>query len=341
MRLLLLLICLSAAAWIHAAPLPSGTNGIARIYPGDAGIERDPSVVFVENFEAGSLEAMWRRWESVAARPGMFFTNDTPAGSSGRQAMVMDRSKGTGSHLYRRLKDAHGNWGFERVFARYYVKFDPESGEVHHFGTCLGGNWPATPWPQVRAGQPTDGARSFWSGIEPYGRSWTWDYYTYWCDMRASPPRGQFWGNSFIRDPNLKVQRGKWICVEHMIQLNTVGQTNGEQALWIDGHLVSHLGPGFPRGLWTYDKFNPGRGGEGIRWNHEKRAPERFPVPGDGVPFEGFRWRTVPELKVNYLWLYIYTEKPAGHSIRVSFDHVVVATNYIGPLSVASKTVAP
>jgi len=118
-----------------------------------------------------------------------------------------------------------------------------------------------------------------------------------------------------------------------MIQLNDPNDTNGEQALWIDGRLVSHLGKGFPKGLWTYDKFTPGKGGEGIRWNREKEEPERFGVPDGGAPFEGFRWRTVTELKVNYVWLYIYTAKPAGHRIKVWFDDVVVATEYIGPLA--------
>ncbi len=118
-----------------------------------------------------------------------------------------------------------------------------------------------------------------------------------------------------------------------MIQLNDPNDTNGEQALWIDGRLVSHLGKGFPKGLWTCDKFTPGKGGESIRWNREKEEPERFGVPDGGAPFEGFRWRTVTELKVNYVWLYIYTAKPAGHRIKVWFDDVVVATEYIGPLA--------
>jgi hypothetical protein len=150
--------------------------------------------------------------------------------------------------------------------------------------------------------------------------------------MRGSPPRGQTWGNSFIRDPNLQVKKGRWICVEQMIKLNDPKDSNGEQALWIDGRLVSHLGKGFPKGLWTYDKFNPGLGGQGVRWDDEKGGPERFEVPEGGTPFEGFRWRTVPELKVNYVWLYVYTAKPAGHRIKVWFDDVVVATEYIGPI---------
>lgn len=314
-----------------AAPFPE--TGLAAKYPGDAGIERDPRVIFVENFEQASREELWKRWDTVGDKPGMSFSTETAPGSAGKQSLIMERAQGgPGAQLYRRLRNKEGGWGYDRVFARYYVKIDPECDWIHHFGPCLGGNLPATPWPSVKAGQPTDGAKSFWSGIEPFGNSWRWDFYTYWSEMRGSPPRGQTWGNSFIRDPNLKVEKGRWICIEQMIQMNDVGESNGEQALWIDGKLVSHLGKGFPKGLWTYDKFTPGKGGGGIRWNREKAAPERFQVPEGGAPFEGFRWRTVPELNVNYVWLYIYTERPAGHRIKVWYDDVVLATEYIGPM---------
>jgi hypothetical protein len=323
--------CLIAAANSSDAALP--TNGIAALFPGDAGIERDQRVVFAEDFEEASRDDLWKRWESVSDKPGMMFSGDVPGGSRGKQSLVMEREKGSGAQLYRRLKNKTGGWGYDRVFARYYVKFDEHCGEIHHFGTCLGGNNPATPWPSVKAGQPTDGAKAFWSGIEPFGKSWTWDFYTYWCEMRGSPPRGQTWGNSFVRDPELKVRKGEWICVEQMIQMNHAGESDGEQALWIDGKLTGHLGKGFPKGLWTYDKFLPGKGGQGIRWSAEKNGPERFAVPEGGLPFEGFRWRTVEELNVNFVWLYVYTAQPAGHRIKVWFDHVVVATEYIGPIS--------
>ena len=330
MQRLLFLAFAVLALNTFAASFPA--EGIAFKYPGDSGIERDERVVFVEDFEEASVQALSSRWETATDKPGMSFSADTPRGSSGKQSLIMERHKGSGVHLYRRLKNKSGGWGYDRLFARYYVKFDPDCGEIHHFGTCLGGNNPPTPWPSVRAGQPTDGAKSFWSGIEPFGKNWVWDYYTYWCEMRGSPPRGQTWGNSFIRDPELKVRKGEWICVEQMIQMNNLGDTNGEQALWIDGKLVSHLGKGFPKGLWTYDKFTHGKGGQGIRWNKEKNGPERFTVPEGGAVFEGFRWRTVEDLNVNCLWLYIYTEKPAGHHIKVWFDDVVVATDYIGPI---------
>ncbi|MBX3441016.1 MAG: hypothetical protein KF774_01325 [Planctomyces sp.] len=313
--------------------LDAPRQGLAAQYPGDRGIADDPRVLFVEDFEEATIAGLHERWESVGAGEQMSFSEERPEGSRGRQSLLMDRERGDAGSLYRRLTNREGGFGADRVFARYYVRFAPDCGELHHFGTCIGGNNPPTPWPSVRAGQPTDGAKAFWSGIEPFGSAWTWDYYTYWKDMRGSPPRGQTWGNSFIHDPELKVDRGRWICIEQMIRMNDVGKSNGEQALWIDGRPVSHLKEGEPKGLWTFDKFLPGRGGEGVRWSFAKGDREHFTVPEDGAPFEGFEWRTVPALNVNFVWLYVYTAQPPGHRIQVWFDDVVVATEYIGPLA--------
>jgi predicted amidohydrolase len=305
-------------------------DSIAAKYPGDVGIEKDPRVVFAENFERASLDELKKRWETVTQPETMTLEEDVPAGSGGKRSLMMAHigGKSSGGHLYRRLQP-----GYDKLYGRFYVKFDPDCAPIHHFGTNLGGNFPATPWPSVRAGTPPAGDKSFWVGVEPFGKSWVWDYYTYWHEMRGSPPRGQTWGNSFVRDSKLKVERGRWNCVELMVKLNDLGDTNGEMAFWLDGKPVSHLGKGFPKGKWTYDKFTPDEGGAGVRWNHAKSGPERFTVPDGGAPFEGFRWRTAADLKVNYVWLYLYiTQSSAGHVSRVWFDDVVIATDYIGPL---------
>lgn len=328
----------TAVPLLAADPLPSGP-GLAAGYPGDAGIEKDPAVIQVEKFEQADVPALAAQWETVSEKESISFTADVPAGSTGKQSLLMDRQKGSGGSLYRRLKNekAKNGFGYDKVFSRCYVKFAEDCGEIHHFGPCLGGNLPATQWPSVKAGIRTDGAKSFWSGIEPNGKSWTWDFYTYWSEMRGSPPRGQTWGNSFIRDPKLTVEKGRWICVEQMIKMNDVGDTNGEQALWLDGKLIAHQGKGFPKGRWTFDKFEPGKSGDAVKWSDEKKEREYSKVPEGGVPFEGYRWRTVPELNVNYVWLYTYTEKPEGHRIRVWYDDLVVATRYIGPLTSEKK----
>jgi hypothetical protein len=35
--------------------------------------------------------------------------------------------------------------------------------------------------------------------------------------------------------------RGKWVCLEQMIQVNTIGKADGELAAWIDGELYLHM----------------------------------------------------------------------------------------------------
>jgi hypothetical protein len=71
---------------------------------------------------------------------------------------------------------------------------------------------------------------------------------------------------------------------------------------------------------------------------------------GDGDPFQGFRWRTDDDVKVNVFWLLYYMEnvfkgdgqfKPKStiaynpDAGTVWFDHVVIAKKYIGPLNLA------
>ncbi len=324
-------LVMAVANFAHCQNNETALAGIASKYVGDAGIAQDPSVLFVENFEWDSVEKLASRWDTARDRDRMSFSQEVPAGSGGKQSLLISQlaEKGTGADLYRVLGDGQG---YEKLFTRMYVRFADDCEPIHHFGTCVGGNYPKTPWPSVKAGQPTAGDKSFWIGIEPFGKKWQWDYYAYWCDMRGSPPRGQTWGNSFVHDDRLSVQRGQWECIELMVSMNDVGDTNGEMALWINGKQVSHLGKSFPKGKWIFDKFYPGQEGEGVRWNFSKGDREYFQTAPGGDPFEGFRFRTVESLKANFVWLYVYiTAGTPGHANRVWFDDVVVAKEYIGP----------
>jgi len=312
----LLAVMLAVSATGSAqAPGSVPPAGLARRYPGDVGLAKDPGVIFVEDFESGSLEAIATRWQSVKNREIMSLSSDTPAASHGKYSLLMRHVGGAGSggHFYRQLLP-----GFDRLFVRFYVKFARDCAPIHHF-VHLGGYHPPTPWPQGGAGTRPAGNDRFSTGVEPFGANWRWDFYSYWMGMRSSPDR-RSWGHDFINDPQLTVTRGQWICVEFMLKMNhPVVRANGEQALWIDGRpwvkhgqVVSHLGPGFPKGRWVWDSFMPN--------------PE-------GVPFEGFQWRKAESLKLNFLWLLLYiTKAPPGHVSRVWFDDVVVAAEYIGPL---------
>jgi hypothetical protein len=326
-------ICLGLqGAWI-AAQVPDGpesrlpeSEGIAANYAGDRGIEGHPAVVFVERFE-GTLEEVAARWEEVRRQDIFSLSEDVPPGAGSARSLLMSHTggDGTGGHLYRPLLP-----GYDRLFWRFYVKMDPEAGPLHHTPR-IGGFNPPSRRPTGPAGQRPSGDANFRVGIGPhYGPDQSWDYYVYWQEMRGSPPAGQTWGNTFIGHPLLRTERGRWTCVEVMVKLNQPGERDGELAFWLDGKLVSHLGPGFPRGAWIFDKFRPRHPGPGARWNDE--IGDRETIPGD-LPFEGFEWRTTEELKINFIWMLLYiTRAPNGHLSRVWFDHIVASEEYIGPL---------
>ncbi len=311
--------------------LPEGNDGLAAEHPGDAGLEDHPAVVFVERFD-GTLEQIAERWDNVSRQDIFSLSDDVPSGAASPQSLLMTHTggDGNGGHLYRRLLP-----GYEKLFWRYYVKYDPDAGPLHHTPR-IGGLQPLPRWPTGGAGSRPDGDRSFRVGVGPhYGPEGSWDFYVYWNEMRGSPPRGQTWGNTFLQDPEQSTQRGRWTCVEVMVQLNQPDQRDGELALWLDGKLVGHWGPGFPDGTWIWDKFTPGHPGPGIRWNDDV-AGGREPIPGN-QPFEGFRWRTSEDLQLNFVWMLLYiTRAPEGHRSRVWFDHVVVAEDYIGPIRPAN-----
>ena len=296
------------------------TSGLASKYPADAGIEKDPSVIFTENFEEGSIKAVTARWDEAKNSSCLSLAKDVPAGSSGKHSILFTHIEGQDSaHLYRQLLP-----GYDQLYLRFYTKFATDCNPIHHF-LHIGGHNPPTPWAQGGAGTRPDGDKWFTTGAETCGASWHWDFYSYWMEMKACPT-GKFWGNDFINDTNLTVPKGEWICVELMTQMNNpVTERNGQQTIWINGRLwkqngqiTSHVGKGFPKGKWDWDSWNP--------------DPE-------GKPFEGYRWRSVKELNLNYLWLLVYmtSDKNPGHLNKVWIDDVVVAKKYIGPIT-AKKT---
>ena len=309
--------------------LPEGDKGIAAKYPGDKGIEKDAAVIFAENFESGTPAGLRPKWNEVKNSGDMSFADDVPEASASKRSLLYTHvgGKNTGGHLYKAFRPGH-----EHVYLRFYTKFASDCNPIHHF-VHIGGLNPQTNWPQGGAGNRPNGAKRFTTAVEPHGRGWRWDYYTYWKDMGGSPPRGQTWGNSFLRHLAPKVTRGKWTCLELMAKMNDVGETNGEQALWVDGKLVSHLGKGFPKGYWIFDKFNPAKGGKSVRWSDQKGGPVYAEIPEGGLPFKGFEWRTSKELKVSYLWILLYiTKAPNGKVSKVWFDDIVLAKEYIGPI---------
>lgn len=64
--------------------------------PGDIGIENDPTVLFAENFERGTLEEIAKKWGNISNKDGkvMSFSNDVPPESSGKRSLQMTATLG-------------------------------------------------------------------------------------------------------------------------------------------------------------------------------------------------------------------------------------------------------
>ena len=314
-------------AWAGASladALPEG-DGLAARHPGDRGLDREPTVLFTENFESGSLTDLTRRWSEASNKDGavLAFNEDVPPVGSGKRSLQMTAMLGanTGGHLYTRLPRA-----VDTAFARFYVKFPEEASYIHHF-VHFGGYNPPTQWPQGGAGERPRGDERITVGIEPHGASGrfappgAWNFYCYWHEMKISADR-RYWGNALQPIQPALVPRGRWQCVELMLKLNSAPEkADGELALWLDGKRVAHFAPGARRGPWT---------GMGFAL-----------LPDGGEPFEGFRWRKSTDLKINFFWLLHYVTENAARQNRqanpnpvnrVWFDDIVVATEYIGPV---------
>jgi len=63
------------------------STGIATRYPGDAGIETHPNVVFVERFEENTLTDLFNRWTDILNGSTMAFNADVPPGSAGTRSL--------------------------------------------------------------------------------------------------------------------------------------------------------------------------------------------------------------------------------------------------------------
>jgi hypothetical protein len=298
---------------------------LANSYPNDVGIETNPYVLFVEKFDDGMTNIV-SRYSDIQNAAGMSQDSDVPAGSLGPYSIKMTSKQGVnvGGHLFKRFTPGFDN----TVYVRYYVKYPSISnGHFHHEAVWFGGYNPATNWPSPQAGTCGLGSNrlsityeNVWPGPQP-----GMDTYLYWGDMQSWNDGSSCYGNAMITQgrtdygkpsvpaPTVDVL-DQWMCVEIMIKLNNpVTAYNGELAIWQNGVKVGHWGAGFPDGHWLKDK-----------WYNNPTDP----------PFQGFRWRTDANLKINWLWFEFYHDDPAAPSSYIKFDHMVMATQYIGPISI-------
>lgn len=275
--------------------LPRG-DGLAAGFPGDAGLDRDPRIVFADNFEAGEFS----RWDETRndGDQVLAFVDESAADPRlGQKSLQVTATLGenTGGGLTKWFEPP------DPVFIRFYVKFAPDCDYVHHFCTLRankslrgGDRWSGF----GGAGNKPRGDERFSTALEPWG-NWRrypppgrWNFYSYWHEMQPSPDR-RYWGNSFAPDDQPDIPRGQWICCEFMLRHNTPGEPDGEQAFWIDGEL---------RGHW-----------KGINW---RTSPTLW---ANALTLESYVTDRWTKNRVNV----------------VCFDNVVIAKEYVGPAAAA------
>lgn len=302
---------MTATAQSSIAPLPEG-RGLAARYPGDVGLARDAAVVLADDFESlatgavahgsvkerpdlplGPWDRAWGGANVIAARAAVH---------AGQRALELSTNGRGGGGLLKYFDP-----GFDRLFLRYYIKYDDAFPAAHHVGAALHARAPGVP--DANPGVKADGTNQFdvlldhWSfdpAVPSPGHLVAYVYHMdqqhQWGDQfypsgRTLPginaARGIF-GPSFVPRRDLVPERGRWYCFELMAQANTPGRRDGRVAFWVDGRLAAD--------------------------------------------FPNLRFRSVDTLRINRLAIGIYESRDNGPH-RVWIDDVVAATAYIGPMA--------
>jgi hypothetical protein len=300
-----------------AAP-ESQPQGLAANYAGDRGIAQDPQVVFADDFES------WRDGDSQP-RPSTWSVRRNPVsqtrvipgqaeiaghpGPGSHSLEIACWTTGNGSQTggmslklgnYDRAHEGLGD-GHDELFIRYYVKYDENYRNVQNHGGNLGGRdlkMPNAAWVGMAAIRDVSSRGYFYSGVQPYGRrdsrEFEMGFYSYHLDKRNQ------WGENYEVTRRNPLKVGKWYCVERHMKLNSVDSTqadpavaDGVEQLWVDGELT--------------------------------------------IRKQGVRFRRVPHLKISFFTLETYyhglpADYDQNNPIKVSFDNLVIARRYIGPM---------
>jgi hypothetical protein len=319
---------------VRSADLADGSwpTPISTGYPKDNGIGGDPRVLLHANFENGLTG----------------FTRYTQ--ESSQIAVLTDGSIANGGEKYLRAQvtrtqlaanpyiSANAQYDFVRrvpqVYWRFYARFVGATAVPHH-------------WVRVGAGDPAfqsdglantvpAGDKGFWFDLDAR-RDQFFNFYVYWHQMRSgrcndgttvpgcAGDQGTtyFYGNNFTPADQSAFPRDAWFCLEIMAKANSIGQKDGELALWMNDALVGEYRAGVPRGRWLRDNF--------YSWG---------PYFQDVQTFEGFDFRSSSDVLLKRITLDAYYEKgslddlamttPVPEAQIILYDDVVVATERIG-----------
>jgi len=313
------LLALAAVCLLAPSPAKSDDQrGIAAHFPGDRGIEKAPAVIFADNFESWTEDGTqpppgaWSVRKNTVSRTRVVPGKVAPAGLAGPGAGVLEIAcwtEAAGSQVggvsrklgnYNHASEGLGD-GYDEIYLRYYLKFDENYRAVQNHGANLGGRdltRPDAAWVGMAAIRDVSSRGYFYSGVQPYGKTGSrqleMGFYSYHLDKKGP------WGENYPVQRSLPITVGDWHCIERHMKLNSVDATAGEanpdgvEELWIDGERT--------------------------------------------ICREGVRFRRVPHLRITFFSLETYyhglpKQFDAAHPIKVHFDNLVMARQYIGPMA--------
>ena len=240
-------------------PLPEGNTGIASRYPGDAGIAADTAVIYSDDFESyASAAGLTANWNGgvyhdvrIATESGHVF-----AGAKSVEFCLPQQTIEWSNTVARDLDKNHE---LTTLFLRSYTKFDTTfdiSGSCHN-GIGMSAHYFIND--QATPGVPADGYNKFlmefesWRGDSTEPNPGNLNVYIYHPGQRSQWgdhffPDGEVmpntslpynFGSGFVSRPWITCKLGQWYCVELMVKDNTVGQSDGRVACWLDGKLIA------------------------------------------------------------------------------------------------------
>jgi hypothetical protein len=255
-----------------------------------------------DDFESGNPED---RWDMVYHRPNIRLAEEPQhvhGGSRSLEFTVPRQQEEVSNELVKRLGGGH-----DRVFLRYYSKFDAGFDQVgsSHNGGLLAAIAPGVSFatPGVRADGRNKFGASFenWRGERETESPGQLNVYCYHPHQRSdygdhffpsgmvlpfSATPGDF-GAHFVPRPEVTPELGRWYCYEFVLQANRVGSKDGRIACWLDGKLIAD--------------------------------------------FPNLHLRDLESLKINHAGIGLHIKSSPARANRKWYDDVVIATSYIGP----------
>jgi hypothetical protein len=295
-------------------PLPEGNTGIAARHPGDVGIEKDPAVIFHDDFEGYRETAdLARKWDARWGLDHVRITEEAANVNSGHRAVEMTIPK-----LDPSVAAKFGSLNIGRtlaptrdvLFLRFYTKFQkgydhPPHTSTHNMASISAGYFPGG---QATPGVRADGRNKFLANLETNpsaggdppmpGPLYVYVYHPeqrdrygddFYADGKVGSRPGVAgdFGPHFVARPSFIPEIDRWYCLEYMLQANTPGQRDGRIAYWVDGKLAAD--------------------------------------------FPNLRLRDVDTLKIDRFDIGLYIAENTRRENTKWWDDIVAATSYIGP----------